>query len=171
MPGCGPCNLCCDLMGVEMQPLEDAKKPPFQPCKHQCSAKGGEGGCGVYESRPDSCRVFQCHWLWTQKQDPEYRLPKFLRPDKTGVVAEINSHGNIAIHCRGDEWKRKPVYGYLIAMTQRTTVIVGRKTGRHFRLNGDHTVSFCSPCGTDAIGNVMYVVHELPSNRIPVSAV
>lgn len=66
---CGDCTLCCTLLAVQ-----DIDKPAQTRCEHEC-----EAGCAIYESRPWSCKRFDCLWL-------KGELPIWARPDKTGVV-------------------------------------------------------------------------------------
>jgi hypothetical protein len=54
MRDCGVCNLCCKLLAVE-----GLDKAPGQWCAHVVKGVG----CGVYETRPSGCRVFNCHFL------------------------------------------------------------------------------------------------------------
>lgn len=66
---CGPCTACCTAMGVP-----ELSKAPGTTCSSVCAT-----GCGVYKTRPQSCRDFQCVWLQGALEDEH-------RPDKTGVV-------------------------------------------------------------------------------------
>ena len=66
---CGNCRECCIVLAVE--PMN---KPENVACEHLCSK-----GCGIYESRPNACRIFTCGWL-------EGAMPKSMRPDKTHAV-------------------------------------------------------------------------------------
>jgi hypothetical protein len=72
---CGPCTMCCKLLGVE-----ELGKAMDAWCPH--CAKGR--GCGIYGSRPQSCRDFACAWLATV----EAGLPvdQAMRPDRCHVV-------------------------------------------------------------------------------------
>lgn len=45
--------MCCVLPAIR-----ELGKPANVPCKHLT-----ETGCGIYESRPQVCRSFECHWL------------------------------------------------------------------------------------------------------------
>ena len=74
MSGCGECTACCTLMEVT-----EIRKPR---CK-ACGYLDGKG-CGIYESRPQSCREFECIWLQSQKRDEPW--PKRMRPDKCGIM-------------------------------------------------------------------------------------
>jgi hypothetical protein len=70
---CGSCTLCCKLLTV---PDLEPAKPRDVWCEHCLQGTG----CGIYERRPQSCRVFDCVWL----QRPG--LPDTLRPDRCKVV-------------------------------------------------------------------------------------
>jgi hypothetical protein len=51
---CGPCSMCCYMMGVEA-----LDKPKYRWCQH---CKPGKG-CSIYTSRPAVCKTFACMWL------------------------------------------------------------------------------------------------------------
>lgn len=72
MRSCGPCTLCCTLMGVD-----ELDKPAAQKCAHDCGK-----GCRIYDDRPTSCREFSCLWLLGS-------FPSYARPDKVGFVGSI----------------------------------------------------------------------------------
>lgn len=75
MAGCDGCTACCKVMHVR-----ELNKPAHQWCPH---CKIGTG-CGAYDTRPESCKVFECIWLQTQRgQKP---LAHELRPDISHVV-------------------------------------------------------------------------------------
>jgi Fe-S-cluster containining protein len=63
--------LCCN---VTMVP--ELRKPERTWCTN-CN----ESGCGIYETRPKSCRTFECAWLLGE-------LPDEMRPDKVHVMIE-----------------------------------------------------------------------------------
>ena len=151
--GCGSCRLCCTVMGVDMKPVSDQQKPVYTPCRYECKK-----GCSIYENKPTSCSSFECLWLFTQKLDDEVRLPKELRPDRTGVVIEVNTHGCFIAHCKtGPEWKRNPMRKFLLGVCRRgTTVLVGHHE-TYFILNPDGTTEELVKIGTDKSGEVQYV--------------
>ncbi len=72
---CGECTLCCKLMGVP-----ELKKPSAKWCDDCDQGKG----CLVYETRPPSCRNFQCFWLMDDG------FPDEFRPDRIGALAAFN---------------------------------------------------------------------------------
>jgi len=70
---CGECQECCITMGV---PSID--KPANKKCEHQCLE-----GCGVYDKRPDECRIFSCMWR-------QGFFPEDCRPDKMRVMLYVD---------------------------------------------------------------------------------
>lgn len=71
---CGDCTACCTVMGVA-----ELGKPYAFPCQHL-----GDGGCTIYESRPDSCVGCEC--LWRQGAICGVAM----RPDKCGVMFAVS---------------------------------------------------------------------------------
>lgn len=117
---CGPCNLCCTVMGVVFDDGRP-KKEGGTRCEYaKC------GGCSIYPDRPTSCREFQCLWLYTQGNPRGLEsMPRHLRPDKTGVVLEANSAGYIVAHShRPAQWRKQPIYDFLLTLAWKTRVIV-----------------------------------------------
>lgn len=69
--------------------VPELDKPINTPCVHLSQI-----GCGIYETRPQSCRVYDCAWLHGHFADYE-------RPDKTGVVwsfEEIEGFDGLLVH-------------------------------------------------------------------------
>jgi hypothetical protein len=68
---CKGCFVCCSAI-----PITDPKigKGWNEPCKHLDS-----DGCGIYDERPEGCRVFSC--LWKMGQTPLDR-----RPEESGIM-------------------------------------------------------------------------------------
>lgn len=81
--GCGSCSLCCKMMAVK-----ELEKPPETWCTH---ARKGRG-CSIYAERPESCRVFECVWLSSEKQPPS------LRPDRIHGVLTSTPKGHLVLH-------------------------------------------------------------------------
>lgn len=83
--------------------VRELEKPANTWCKH-CS-KGQ--GCDIYETRPESCRVYECLWLRTQRFDKP--LAAELRPDQSHVVIGTLNNGNeIVLYVKPehrDAWK------------------------------------------------------------------
>jgi hypothetical protein len=68
---CGDCKECCTVLNV----LE-INKPINTPCPN-CTAQG----CGIYETRPLTCRGWSCEW-WLGRLG----LTDAQRPDKLGLM-------------------------------------------------------------------------------------
>lgn len=116
--GCGPCTLCCTVIGVEFAPRPEPRKEPHEKCRH---CKGG--GCAIYDDRPDACRGFKCAWLFTQRHSTP--LPRELRPDQTKCVIELNSAGHFIVHPKYPSvWRKEPIYSYLVSKVRGGVVII-----------------------------------------------
>lgn len=73
---CGSCNVCCVSLTIEDPELQ---KVQGYRCPH---LKAGVG-CGIYESRPKTCRTYYCGWRqlkWVRDS---------LRPDTSGVLVQL----------------------------------------------------------------------------------
>lgn len=70
---CGECTLCCELL-----PIPEINKPENVLCGDCVLGKG----CGIYNSRPESCRNFNCLYI----EDTE--MNEILRPDNCNVIFE-----------------------------------------------------------------------------------
>lgn len=66
---CGDCTACCTVMGVP-----ELEKPGDEKCPNE-----GAKGCGIYGSRPESCRGYECLWLRGEFNEDE-------RPDQVGLL-------------------------------------------------------------------------------------
>lgn len=75
---CGECSACCTALGVH-----EIGKGEYVRCDHIC-----EGGCAVYDTRPQSCRTYQC--LWSTM--PPDRMSDEFRPDRLGIIVEITEN-------------------------------------------------------------------------------
>ena len=78
---CGPCAECCTAMGIA-----EINKPAGVRCSHLIPRGDGGEHCGIYETRPNSCRTFACYWLkgWATAAE---------RPAKLGVVIAPTLYG------------------------------------------------------------------------------
>jgi hypothetical protein len=123
MNTCGDCILCCKLMGVA-----ELGKKRMEWCPHVAKGRG----CGVYELRPQSCREFQCVWLWSQSNGPT-PMPANLKPSVSGVVLDIASDGKslVAHYNTGvSPTDDTPINRFLSALSKRMAILVkqGRRT-------------------------------------------
>lgn len=79
---CGECTLCCKVLGIK-----ELEKPPNEYCQHAIKGKG----CGVYETRPESCQDFRCLWL-------EGGWPEWAKPSKIhGVLGATDNGENLIL--------------------------------------------------------------------------
>lgn len=95
---CDGCTMCCKVMRVPELPKEINVW-----CQHCVLGTG----CGIYETRPPSCREFQC--LYTTNPT----LTAAWKPSECKFVVrhEPGGGGRIAIHVdtkRPDAWRREP---------------------------------------------------------------
>lgn len=114
---CGGCTACCTLMAVDFPTY---RKPPRETCTH-CV----KGGCGIYADRPNPCVGFQCGWLVSQQMEPRDAMPSAARPDRSGVVIEVNSHGNAVLHAKTpNAWRAPVMHKIVMRLAAKTTVLV-----------------------------------------------
>jgi hypothetical protein len=140
---CGTCTLCCTLMKVTMEP----PKPARARCCHYSVL-----GCGIYADRPEPCRTFECMWLASHRA-PDFTLPADMRPDRSGIVIDMNSVGTILAHCeQGDSWKREPMASLLRRYASQTLVILELPTGAAL-LGADGSTENLVKLGVDPITN------------------
>ena len=105
---CGPCGLCCKLMGVS-----EIAKPAGDWCSHWSASCG----CAIYTERPHACRIFDC-WYRSDAAAPEV-----WNPVKSRMVVTIDMNGKrFAVHVdpnRPDAWRREPYHGLLRGYAER----------------------------------------------------
>lgn len=71
---CGDCVSCCLAPTLKVEP----HKPLGQRCSEVCD--GRKKGCGIYETRPEGCKTYECHWLRNNLLDRQHR------PDRIGII-------------------------------------------------------------------------------------
>jgi hypothetical protein len=71
---CDGCNVCCTVLGVP-----ELDKSAGTRCMHETPA-----GCGRYDTRPGSCREYNCLFL-------NGLIP--VRPDKLGLIFDSTGEG------------------------------------------------------------------------------
>jgi hypothetical protein len=100
---CGSCTLCCKLVGIGA-----LEKPRAVWCRH---CKPGKG-CGIYETRPDECRLFHCGWLTIPSLGEDWR------PERSKFLLTREAGGRLVIHCDPgvpSAWRREPYYAQIKA--------------------------------------------------------
>lgn len=103
---CGSCNLCCKIFFVE-----ELNKPANTWCAHVAFGKG----CKIHETRPATCRDYQCAWT----RDP--LLEEKWRPDNAHfvMVRRDNELTIIADPSFPDAWRREPYYSLFKSVAAR----------------------------------------------------
>jgi hypothetical protein len=119
---CEGCDLCCTAVGVR-----ELGKPPSVACEHLCGAPGAS--CGIYETRPRSCREFYCMWR------AMVGFPEDFRPADCGFVVSINDPNVhpmvVTVHpdpARPDAWDtiRARRFFLLLAQDWNCLVAIGQ---------------------------------------------
>tara|TARA_R100000664_G_scaffold21340_1_gene30668 strand:+ start:295 stop:663 length:369 start_codon:yes stop_codon:yes gene_type:complete len=73
---CGKCTECCTPFSIP-----ELRKPAGLRCMYLT-----DQGCSIYETRPQTCRDFQCAYLILN-------FPRKLRPDRAGFIIRLLDHG------------------------------------------------------------------------------
>jgi hypothetical protein len=106
---CDGCTLCCKMLAIS-----ELQKPMGTWCVHTLKGKG----CGAYETRPGSCRAFECLWLSTAD------MPDHWRPDRCKMVVAGDPSGTVISvlvdAAYPDAWKKAPHYGDLKHWSRQT---------------------------------------------------
>ncbi len=99
LPGrqCGDCKVCCTALQIEDPALH---KKAGVTCRHLSA-----GGCGIYDSRPGTCREFLCGWRLFAALDDDWR------PDISGVLVMRKAPDALPEAWRG------PGFGVHLAIT------------------------------------------------------
>jgi hypothetical protein len=125
MHGCDGCTACCKVMEIR-----ELNKPGNTWCQH---CKIGVG-CGIYDTRPESCRVYECVWLQSQRGGKPLALE--LRPDRSRVVIGVANQGeDFVLYVspdRPDAWKRG-AFGKFVAETRAKGFTVLVKCGERLQ--------------------------------------
>ncbi len=81
---CGTCTLCCKVIAVD-----SLGKAPGTWCAHCQRNKG----CAIYETRPDECRDFYCHWMVEKGLGPDWKPERArfaLVTSQSGITAFVD---------------------------------------------------------------------------------
>jgi hypothetical protein len=101
VPGreCGSCMMCCKVPDIPQ-----FNKASGVWCPHARIGKG----CGIYDTRPASCRTFYCLWMLDASFGPAWK------PERAKFVVylqENNIHTQIAVDpAFPNAWIRPPYY-------------------------------------------------------------
>ncbi|HYO27233.1 MAG TPA: hypothetical protein VER68_03085 [Azonexus sp.] len=114
---CGTCTLCCKTMKVH-----ELDKAAHVWCQHCQIGKG----CEIYETRPESCRIYDCLWLQTQRLDRP--MAAELRPDRSRVVVGTTNGGDdVVLYLdpdRPDAWQRPAMQAFIRELRGRRVRIL-----------------------------------------------
>jgi len=70
---CAGCNVCCVALTINDPALK-------KPQGYRCRNARPDNSCAIYETRPQTCRSFECGWR-------RFRwIRETLRPDRSGVL-------------------------------------------------------------------------------------
>jgi uncharacterized protein len=117
IPGksCGACNLCCQVLDIE-----ELSKKAGKLCPNCVTG----AGCGIYMTRPQVCRDFECEWL------TERAIPPTLKPDRTGTLfmisADTEQYQAVCDPTRPQAWRNPLVLKFLIAKAKEGHVVVAK---------------------------------------------
>jgi len=114
---CGECQVCCIVPTID---APDIQKDCGSSCRNSL-----QGGCGIYETRPEVCRIFYCGW----RRSGDF--PDDWRPDQSGIFAvlEVNTLPQfkplaVALHLVGNPLKtvRRPDFIDFVIKNVRSDV-------------------------------------------------
>jgi hypothetical protein len=96
---CGTCTLCCKVLAVP-----DFDHTPGEWCTFCLPGKG----CGIYATRPYTCRGHYCEWMVSTGLGPEWK------PEKAKfVLFKTNGGRRLTAHVDPgypSAWRRSPFY-------------------------------------------------------------
>ena len=127
MLGCDGCTACCKILNIQ-----ELDKPANVWCRH---CKIG-AGCGAYETRPESCRVYECVWLQSQRGGKP--MAPELRPDRSRVVVGVTNGGDdLVLYVspdRRDAWRRGAMGAFVEEMKAKGFAVMVGCEGRVYRV-------------------------------------
>ena len=139
VPGraCAGCTLCCRLPAIP-----ELAKPAQTLCTH-CEI--GEG-CRIYETRPNTCRKFECLYMTSSQ------LNEHWKPAACHMFIAYHANANrLVVHVdkdHPDAWRQEPHYGEFKLMARS----MYPKNGQILILNGPDAVAILpdrdKPLGT-----------------------
>lgn len=113
---CGDCAMCCHLGEI----------PDFKPFNEWCKYCTDHHSCGIYPSRPQPCRDFNCHWLLSDVSDDWY-------PAKCGFIVSTYSNPPRLIVAvdpeTPDSWRQPPFIDQIHHWAHQGAVMV--RIGEH----------------------------------------
>lgn len=82
--------------------------------------------------------MYKCFWLASQELLGRRVMPKHLRPDRTGIVLEANTKGNLVANCETPAaWRREPMYSWMLKWVRDGLNVLVKADGKTFLLRRD----------------------------------
>jgi hypothetical protein len=134
IPGkaCGACSFCCKVLEIV-----EFEKPAGVLCENCLKS----GGCGIYESRPDVCRDYECLW----KGDRGLGAP--LRPDRVGVILmedpDSDEYRAVCDPAKPLAWRHPLVFQHLVAMARSGRIVVAKAGLKSWRIRASGETGPC----------------------------
>ncbi len=152
---CGTCTVCCKAFGIP-----ELDKRPGQWCRHVVQSRG----CGIHLDRPNTCRLFFCHWMRNGRLGPEWR------PDRAKFVMYTEMEGRRLVVAPDagmpSSWRRQPFY----AQFKRWAALGAASNNQLLVFNGDRATAVLPDRDQD-LGAVMpgdQVIYRVAGGRIEV---
>jgi hypothetical protein len=134
IPGksCGECSFCCKALEIT-----ELAKPAGDLCGH-CRTTGG---CGIYATRPDVCREYECLWKGDRA------LSAQMRPDRVGTILmedpDSDEYRAVCNPLKPLAWRTPLVFKHLVAMARSGRIVVAKAGLRSWRI---HASGEWGPC-------------------------
>lgn len=128
IPGkaCGECSFCCKVLEIT-----ETTKPAGTWCEH-CH-KGG--GCGVYATRPDVCRDYECLWKSDRGMSSQ------LRPDRVGAILmedpDSDEYRAVCDPAKPLAWRTPLVFKHLVAVAKAGRIVVAKAGLKAWRIHAN----------------------------------
>lgn len=110
MRDCGDCAMCCKIPIIP-----ELNKPYNTWCQHCVS----NSSCGIYETRPQRCRDYHCHFVQSDMEE-------HWRPNKSRLMITTYSDRVLVMvdPARPDAWRKEPYAGAMRTWAQQHNVYV-----------------------------------------------
>ena len=106
---CNGCTMCCDIPEIP-----ELNKPRMVMCPN-CTVGVG---CGIYDTRPQTCRAFHCSYLLHPELGEEWR-PTTCKM----MIATEPPMGRIVVHVdksHADAWRQEPYFSQIKSWAARS---------------------------------------------------
>jgi uncharacterized protein len=130
IPGktCGECTLCCKVLDIV-----ELAKPAGKLCS-DC-VRSVSGGCGIYATRPQVCRAYECLWKGDRAMSQQ------LRPDRVGtLLMEDPDSDEYRAVCDPEKpfaWLTPLIFKHLVAMAKSGRTVVAKAGLKAWRIHAN----------------------------------